>query len=76
MIKIPGKNYAVYSSSNEIKYESKQMDVEDFVNNGSIPTQFILLSQLNYCKFLINISKNLRAINGFQSNQLFVALNQ
>lgn len=52
------------------------MDVDDFVNNPAIPTQYILLSQLNYCRFLINISKNLRALNGFQNNQLLQTLNQ
>jgi hypothetical protein len=40
------------------------MDVGNFVNNASIPTQFILLSQLNTCRFLIDIIK---AVNAFKS---------
>lgn len=72
---VPGKNYAVFSSSNQISYESKQLDTEDFVNNASMPTQFVLLSQLNYCRFLMNIYKCIKAINN-QNNQLLTALNQ
>lgn len=72
---VPGKNYAVFSSSNQISYESKQLDTEDFVNNVSMPTQFVLLSQLNYCRFLMNIYKCIKAINN-QNNQLLTALNQ
>lgn len=46
------------------------------MNNPSIPTQFILLSQLNYCRFLINILKGIKAINNYQGNQLLAALVQ
>jgi hypothetical protein len=46
------------------------------VNNPSIPTQFILLSQLNYCRFLINILKGIKSINNYQGNQLLAALVQ
>lgn len=62
VIKLPGKNYAVYTSSNQIQYEDKQLDLKDFVNNNSVPSQFILLSRLNYCKFLLNIFKNLTSL--------------
>lgn len=75
VIKVPGKNYAVFNSANQISYESKQLDVWDFVNNNSIPTQFILLSQLNTCRFLIGIIKGLKVIDKGNS-QLIATVSQ
>jgi hypothetical protein len=71
---MPGKNYAVFTSANQISYESKQLDTNDFVVTSSMPTQFILLSELSYCKFRVDISKCVREMNK-QNYYLFTALN-
>lgn len=63
MIKLPGKNYAVFHSSNQISYESKQLDIADFIGNVSMPTQFVMLSLLHYCLFMTNIYHGIKEIN-------------
>ena len=52
------------------------MDVDDFINNNSIPSQFILLSQLNFCRFLVDIIKLLKAALSKGNNQLIATLTQ
>lgn len=39
------------------------MDVDNFTNSNTMPTQFVLLSQLNVCRFLVDILKSLRPIS-------------
>jgi serine/threonine protein kinase len=74
IIKVPGKNYAVFHA-NRVSYESEQPDPTDFVNSSQRPTQFILVSQLSYCRFLIDLHKCIKAALAKSSSPILSALN-
>ena len=68
---VPGNNYAVYrTSSKDISYESKKLDTEDFARNSKSPSQKAIVSQLEYCKFLINLYSHIKSLNNPQMKTL------
>lgn len=53
VIKVPGHNYAVYNGSSKvISYESKKQDLDDFRTANPSSCDGVIVSQLDYCKFL------------------------